>query len=50
MTNRAIADRLVVSVRTVQNHLQAAFIKLGVHRGGELGPALGLDLAEPEGG
>lgn len=30
MSNREIADRLVVSVRTVENHLHRAFAKLGV--------------------
>ena len=30
MSNRAIADQLVVSLRTVENHLHRAFAKLGV--------------------
>ena len=30
MTNREIAERLVVSVRTVDNHLHSAYTKLGV--------------------
>ena len=30
MTNREIADELVVSIRTVENHLQRAYDKLGV--------------------
>lgn len=31
MTSRAIAQRLTVSVRTVDSHLSSAFTKLGVH-------------------
>ena len=31
-SSREIADRLVVSVRTVDNHLQNAYRKLGVTR------------------
>lgn len=30
LSNRAIAERLVVSVRTVDNHLHRAYTKLGV--------------------
>ena len=30
-SNRAIADQLILSVRTVDNHLQHVFDKLGVH-------------------
>ncbi|USQ79960.1 LuxR C-terminal-related transcriptional regulator [Ornithinimicrobium faecis] len=36
LTNAAIADRLVVSVRTVESHLYQAFAKLGVERRTEL--------------
>ena len=36
MTNRAIADQLVVSLRTVENHLHRAFAKLGVSSRSEL--------------
>jgi DNA-binding CsgD family transcriptional regulator len=32
MSSREIADRLVVSVRTVDNHLQRAYRKLGITR------------------
>ncbi len=40
-TSREIADRLVLSVRTVDNHLQSAYRKLGVSGRGELSAALG---------
>lgn len=36
LSNRAIADRLVVSTRTVENHLHRAFTKLGVSSRAEL--------------
>jgi DNA-binding NarL/FixJ family response regulator len=36
LTNRQIAERLVVSVRTVDNHLHNAFAKLGVEHRDEL--------------
>lgn len=39
-SSREIADRLVVSVRTVDNHLQRAYRKLGVTRRQELADAL----------
>ena len=32
LSSREIADRLVVSVRTVDNHLQRAYRKLGIAR------------------
>jgi DNA-binding CsgD family transcriptional regulator/tetratricopeptide (TPR) repeat protein len=35
-SNHEIAERLVVSVRTVANHLQNAYTKLGIHRRSEL--------------
>jgi ATP/maltotriose-dependent transcriptional regulator MalT len=37
LTNEQIANRLVVSIRTVHNHLHQAYAKLGVHRRAELG-------------
>lgn len=39
-SNRAIADTLVVSVRTVENHLHAAYYKLGVSGRAELAHVL----------
>ncbi|MDW5598826.1 helix-turn-helix transcriptional regulator, partial [Conexibacter stalactiti] len=40
LSSREIAERLVVSVRTVNNHLQGAFRKLGVSRRDDLADAL----------
>ena len=36
LTSREIADRLVISVRTVDNHLARVYAKLGVHSRGEM--------------
>lgn len=45
-SSRDIAARLVLSVRTIDNHLQSAYAKLGVSRRGDLAAALGpADLA-----
>jgi DNA-binding NarL/FixJ family response regulator len=41
MANREIAARLSVSVRTVENHLQRVYDKLGVARRADLTQALG---------
>jgi DNA-binding CsgD family transcriptional regulator len=41
LTSREIADTLVVSARTVENHLQRAYEKLGVSGRSELPDALG---------
>jgi DNA-binding NarL/FixJ family response regulator len=41
LSNRAIAERLVVSVRTVEGHLARAYAGLGVHGRGDLAAALG---------
>jgi DNA-binding CsgD family transcriptional regulator len=40
-TSREIAAELHVSVRTVDNHLQNAYTKLGVSRRNDLATALG---------
>ncbi|MFI6324730.1 LuxR C-terminal-related transcriptional regulator [Nonomuraea sp. NPDC050556] len=41
LTNRQIADRLTLSVRTAANHLQAVYDKLGVNDRSEVGHLLG---------
>ena len=41
-TSRDIAEKLFVSSRTVENHLQRAYEKLGVRGRAELGEALGI--------
>jgi DNA-binding CsgD family transcriptional regulator len=41
LANAEIAERLVVSVRTVESHLYRAAAKLGVSRREDLGPLLG---------
>ncbi|HEY2957803.1 MAG TPA: LuxR C-terminal-related transcriptional regulator [Actinomycetota bacterium] len=46
LSNRAIAERLVVSVRTVDNHLQHAFDKLGIRSRRELGRLIGAPPPE----
>ena len=40
LSNREIADRLVVSPRTVETHIYRVMDKLGVSRRQELGPLL----------
>jgi DNA-binding CsgD family transcriptional regulator len=39
--SRDIADRLVISVRTVDNHLRSVYRKLGVSRRHDLARTLG---------
>ncbi|HEV2361909.1 MAG TPA: helix-turn-helix transcriptional regulator, partial [Acidimicrobiales bacterium] len=41
-SNQEIAERLYLSVRTVQNHLHRIYVKLGVTRREELAAALGV--------
>ena len=41
LTSREIAETIVVSTRTVENHLQRAYEKLGVRGRAELAAALG---------
>ncbi len=43
LTNRAIAEALVLSVRTVDNHLHQAYAKLGVRGRRELRTLIGAD-------
>ncbi len=50
LTNRRIAERLVVSERTVENHLYRIFIKLGVTRRDELPAALAAIPSGPASG
>ena len=42
LSNREIAERLVVSVRTIENQLHSAYGKLGIEGRGELGLLLGI--------
>jgi len=43
LSNREIAERSFVSVRTVEYHLQGAYRKLGIHARAQLGSALAKD-------
>jgi DNA-binding NarL/FixJ family response regulator len=40
-SNREIADQMHLSLRTVENHLQRAFVKLGVNDRSALSKTLG---------
>jgi ATP/maltotriose-dependent transcriptional regulator MalT len=48
LSNREIAERLVVSVRTVDNHLHNAYAKLGVAKRNELAPILLVSATRSE--
>jgi DNA-binding NarL/FixJ family response regulator len=41
MSNREIAEKLVVTVKTVEWHLRHAFRRLGIDSRGKLGSLLG---------
>jgi DNA-binding CsgD family transcriptional regulator len=43
LSNREIADRLVLSIRTVDNHLHHVYAKLGAEHRTELAALLSLD-------
>jgi DNA-binding CsgD family transcriptional regulator len=45
-SNREVAEQLYLSLRTVENHLQRIYTKLGVQGRGELSAALGVDRRE----
>lgn len=47
LSSRAIAERLVISVRTVDNTLQQVYGKLGLNHRTQLRAALGLPIAAP---
>jgi DNA-binding NarL/FixJ family response regulator len=44
LTNKEIAESLVISVRTVDNHLSNTYAKLGIATRGELALVLADDL------
>lgn len=46
LSSRAIAERLTVSVRTVDSHLSRVFAKLGIRSRQELGPSLHGEAGE----
>jgi DNA-binding NarL/FixJ family response regulator len=47
LPNRAIAERLGLSARTIENHLARAFVKLGVNDRGQLRKVLGQQVGQP---
>lgn len=42
LTSRQIAEQVLISVRTVDNHLASIYTKLGIHNRSELGDLLGF--------
>ncbi len=48
-TTKEVAERLFLSARTVSNHLQNAYTKLGISKRTELAAALRRIGDEPEG-
>src|SRR5262249_58606594 len=48
LSNRAIAERLVISVRTVENQLQRSYGKLGINSRRELAALLDVDPSRDE--
>jgi DNA-binding CsgD family transcriptional regulator len=46
-SNRQVADELCLSVRTVENHLQRAYVKLGINGRTDLAQALNEHLERP---
>ena len=46
LTNREIAERLFVSMRTIEGHLGRAYVKLGTSDRGQLASLLGIDRRE----
>src|SRR5205823_12659314 len=47
LTSRQVAERLYISVRTVENHLHRVYTKLGVTNRDALGAALGPPAPSP---
>ena len=45
LTNREIAERLFVTIKTVETHLMAVYRKLGIRTRDELPPVLATELA-----
>ncbi len=46
LSNQAIADRLVLSRRTVENHLHRAYVKLGVSDRAQVARLAGVQAPE----
>jgi DNA-binding NarL/FixJ family response regulator len=47
LTNRAIAETLVVSEKTIESHLASAYGKLGISGRAELGAVLAASARAP---